>query len=199
MIIMPMTGFATIHDMGIDSGKSYTDEENARVRTAAKKVLAEKFDGNKTAMARALKVSQPTISNLINDEDAGVGPGLALKIALATGTTREALLAGKADPTITYDAGSKPGLGQTVLGQLDGFEKTWDEMVRKYARLVDVELREFVAQTSGSWGVGGKVELTPEFLKAVHDSVALARAQAKPTPDEGGGTGKGVGKKGRGK
>lgn len=88
-------------------GKSFSDEQNARIRDAAKRLL----DRYRTtvALAKELGVAQPTVSNFLSGKN-GAGPEIALKIAAASGMSLDELI------------GSEPGDGRRpTFGGLPGW------------------------------------------------------------------------------
>lgn len=108
---MPMISNAIVLPMAqTRSGKGRTDRQNAYARERAK-VLRAGYSST-TAMAKALGVSQPTLSNFLNGEN-GAGFQLGPALAHALGITEEELFS---DPTSTQAA--KP-----VLGNLPGAQE----------------------------------------------------------------------------
>jgi hypothetical protein len=82
--------------MGIPKGKSFSQEQNARVRKAAEALLVT-YGGNRTSMARALKLTQAGLSSFLLQRT-GAGPQLASAIAEACGMTLTELIQGDEDP-----------------------------------------------------------------------------------------------------
>lgn len=103
------------------SGKSFTDEQNARMREAAKKLL-ERYDSI-TALAAELDISQPALSNFLNS-NSGVGPQVADKIARMSGTTLLAYL----DPALAALAGESHA--RPVFRNLPGWIEALIEVIR---------------------------------------------------------------------
>lgn len=98
----------------VATGKSYTQAQNERVRARARDLLLAKYGNNKTSMAAALGVSQPTLSNFLNGKN-GAGHTLASAVARELGTTHDALVQGHHDVST---AGSL-----IRFGDLDGWSR----------------------------------------------------------------------------
>ena len=90
---MPMNQAVTLDLVGPSRGKSFSNEENARIRTAGRELL--KRHASQVALAEALGVSQPTLSNFLRVEHpTGAGVQLANAIAHAYGVTLDELRTG---------------------------------------------------------------------------------------------------------
>lgn len=79
----------TVPAMGAARGKSFSDEQNQRMRAVANK-LSDRL-GSRAALAEALDVSPPTISNFLNGKN-GAGSELAQKLANYLGRTLSELI-----------------------------------------------------------------------------------------------------------
>jgi transcriptional regulator with XRE-family HTH domain len=70
-------------------GKSFSPEQNERIRDAARQLLSG--SDNRTALAAELGVSQPSLSNFLNGKT-GAGPQLATAIASHLGVSLSSLI-----------------------------------------------------------------------------------------------------------
>lgn len=97
------------------SGKSYSVEENVRLRARARELLLGRFGDNRTAMAKALEVSQATVSNFLSGKS-GAGRTLATAIARELGISHDALVVGDASAAGTESVrfGDLPGWQEAV-------------------------------------------------------------------------------------
>lgn len=108
------------------SGKSFSDEENARIRAGARTLLDQY--GTKTDLARALGVAQPTVSTFLRaDAPDGAGVQLAEAIARELGVTLDELRTGK--PAPTPPPGTVPR-----FGDLPGWAAAEAEARQKFGR-----------------------------------------------------------------
>src|SRR5438067_2073560 len=79
--------------MALPRGKSFTADQNTRVREAVREMLP-RFDNNRTALARELGISQAGLSSFLN-ERTGAGPQLASAVAHQLGISLSELIEGK--------------------------------------------------------------------------------------------------------
>ena len=77
--------------MVVNSGKSWGSDRNERLRAFARELLETRFGGNKTRLAEAMRVSQPTVTNFINGKS-GAGPKLADALSRAAGVSLAQIL-----------------------------------------------------------------------------------------------------------
>jgi len=104
------------------SGKSYSVEQNERLRERARDLLSERYDGNKTALAAALGLSQATVSNFLNGKS-GAGFQLVTALARELGVTHDALVHGR----------SVAPEGSIRFGDLPGWQQAIQEVLRSPA------------------------------------------------------------------
>lgn len=114
--------------MLVPMSKGYSVEENERIRERARELLNKRYQGNRSELAAALHVSQPTLSNFLNGKS-GAGTKLAKSIALHLGISHDALVEGRA---VTRD-------GSVRYGDLEGWaEASVDARLRAFkGRLPD--------------------------------------------------------------
>ncbi len=94
---MPIGPACSVGAMSGDrSGKSFSAAENDRLREHALRLLAAE-GGNRTALAKRLGVTQPTVSNFLNGKN-GAGAQLAVAIARAAGVSPAWLFTGESAP-----------------------------------------------------------------------------------------------------
>lgn len=114
---------------GLPKNQAYSLAENERIRAAALDLLKRRHKDVRSELAKALNVSQPTLSNFLNGKN-GAGRGLAKAIALHAGIPLEALVEGR---QVVRDAVVR-------FGDLPGWsDSAHDAMHRLYkGRLPDV-------------------------------------------------------------
>lgn len=94
-------------------GRSFTPAQNEKLREMAAKALAERFGGNRAAMAKALGLSGPALSNFLNHVT-GAGTKLAGALARELGMSLPEIIgAASGDAT--------PGASRPVYGNLEGW------------------------------------------------------------------------------
>lgn len=125
-----MNAAHTLEPMGAakrrPSGKSFSDEENARIRAAAQ-VLLDRY-GTMTALGRVLGVSQPTVSTFLRAvAPDGAGVQLAEAVARETGVTLDELRSGRRGEA--QPAGTVP-----CFGDLPGWAEAEAEAREKFGR-----------------------------------------------------------------
>lgn len=91
----------TIVRMSGGSGKSFTPEENARIRAGARQLLARPGQSH-TSVAKRLGIAQPTFSSFVRAEHpTGAGMRMARAIARELGITPDELCSGQRAPGAT--------------------------------------------------------------------------------------------------
>lgn len=88
-------------------GKGTTPAQADRIRDMVRALIADRFDGSQTRAAKALGVSTPTMSDLLNGNR---GPGLQLLDGLrrVTGLSLDAIVYGEPEPLASPPAAPAP-------------------------------------------------------------------------------------------
>lgn len=120
---MPMNTAFRLVDMPPARGKSFSVEENARIREGARALLERA--GSQAALAETLGVSQPTLSNFIRAEHpTGAGPRLGDAIARELGITLDELRTGQ----------RRAPAGAPIFGAIPGWAEAEAEARRIYGK-----------------------------------------------------------------
>jgi hypothetical protein len=109
-------------------------ERNAAVRAFVEKRLAEHYKGNRSAYAKASKLSPSIVTELLNG---GRGAGLRVvdRIAAEAGVSPD-VVTGRAVPVEPH-ADAEPALGGTAWGNLTGWTESEDEVRKADKRWAD--------------------------------------------------------------
>jgi transcriptional regulator with XRE-family HTH domain len=153
--------------MGATGGKSLSLEQNENLRRALKRLVDEEFEGIATRAAKALGVSQPLISGIL-DGSKGAGPKVIQAIADYTGRSIDDLYGRPALPL--------PTGGYQVLGQHPDYPVALAEALARPSRLLRPSQIEAVGGVALS---KPPAHLTRDFILRM----AEALAEAEPFDD----------------
>lgn len=120
----PMAARRSVGSVGQKKVKTFTDEQNERIRKAVARLVEDM--GTRTAVAHLLGVDQPQISQLLN-ENAGAGFPLAATLARHLGVSIEQLVDGRAAP-------ARGGAGAIRYGDLPGWAQASAEARRAHGQ-----------------------------------------------------------------
>jgi hypothetical protein len=162
--------------MALPKGKSFTPEQNARVRAAARKLVAANGD-NITRTADQLGITQAGLSSFLG-ERTGAGPQLATAIARRMRISLQMLIDGR------EDIPEPPESPVPLFGNLEGYA----EQERIAREIAGPTFPAAAFERVRGWaGVLAPGELTPQFILglamvargALLDPTAAQRASAK--------------------
>jgi transcriptional regulator with XRE-family HTH domain len=153
--------------------KSLDPETKERLCALVQEIVEKDFNGNKTAAAAALGVSQSYVSEIIQRRR---GPGTTMLDALATyrKVSIDELL-GRAVRR-EYEPGQSPYLPSTSVGQHRDWRSVREELLRLYGGSIDLEILAHVE--SAMMGSMPPV-LTVGIIRRVYDAIAEVEAEKK--------------------
>lgn len=139
-----------------------TKSQNERVRTIARRVLVERYEGHATAMAGEIGVSQPTLSRFVSGQ-LGTTQDVALRVLELAGVSAS-------EAGLSTDAVPRPH----TLGSLP----TWTT-VEALAREIYRHVPEHAWVGARRFAAGAPLpHLTPEVILHLALAVAAADRQA---------------------
>ena len=153
-------------------GKSLEGPQKEVVCALVEKIVNDDFDGNVTRAAKKIGISASFITEMI-ERRRGPGNKALDKLADYTGKSTDELM-GRKRPKLVYAGGENRAFPPTAIGNHPSFEKQWKAAVGRYGRSMDLGLHDRVASVSGGFGM--PEELPIEFIKQIHDAVAMAEA-----------------------